>query len=82
MSGLFASGHAVDIVLAVMLIECIVLARRGRAKLTTIVLAILPGALILLALRVALTGGDWWLIALFLAAAFPVQIADLRRRRL
>ena len=81
MSGLFASGHAVDIVLAVMLVEMIVLiARRGKAA--TIILAFLPGALILLAVRAALTGAGWQWVALALAASFPAHLADLRRRGL
>ncbi len=81
MSALFASGHAVDIVLAVMLIEMIVLiARRGKAA--TIILAFLPGALILLAVRAALTGAGWQWVALALAASFPAHLADLRRRGL
>jgi len=80
-SALFASGHAVDIVLAVMLIEMIVLiARRGKAA--TIILAFLPGALILLAVRAALTGAGWQWVALALAASFPAHLADLRRRGL
>ena len=82
MSALFGSGHAVDIVLAVMLIEMIVLIRRGKAAATTIVLAFLPGALILLAVRAALTGAGWPSVALALAASFPAHIADVRRRGL
>ncbi len=81
MTWLFASGHAVDIVLAVMLVEAAVLiARRGAAA--TIVLAFLPGALILLAVRAALTGAGWPWVALALAASFPAHLADLHRRGL
>lgn len=81
MSALFASGHAVDIVLAVMLVEMIVLiARKGKAA--TIIAAFLPGALILLAVRAALTGAGWQWVALALAASFPAHIADMRRRGL
>jgi hypothetical protein len=81
MEALFSSGHAVDIILAVMLIEVAVLWRRGRAPLADILLAILPGALILLAARAALVGAPWQLIALPLALSFPVHLADLVRRR-
>ncbi len=81
MSALFASGHAVDIVLAVMLIEAVALIARGRAA-ATIVLAFLPGALILLAVRAALTGAGWPWVALALAASFPAHLGDLRRRGL
>jgi hypothetical protein len=44
-------------------------------------LRLLPGALLLLALRAALTGQAWPWIALALAASFPAHLADLARRR-
>jgi hypothetical protein len=43
-------------------------------------LRLLPGALMLLALRAALLGLCWPWIALALAASFPAHLADLRRR--
>lgn len=79
MTALFASGHAVDIVLAVILLEAIVLVARGR-PVVGVALALLPGALMLLAVRAALTGAGWPWIALALAASFPVHLLDLRRR--
>lgn len=82
MSALFASGHAVDIVLAVILVEGIVLIARRRDAAATVVLALLPGALILLAVRTALTDAAWPWTALWLAASFPAHVADLSRRRL
>lgn len=45
------------------------------------VLRLLPGALMLLALRAALTGAGWPWIAAALAASFPVHLADIARRR-
>lgn len=76
------SGRAIDLVLAVIVIEAIVLiAWRGRAKILTIVCALLPGAFILLAAREALTGGNPWMIALWLALSFPPHLVDLWRRR-
>lgn len=81
MKEFFASGHAIDVVLAVMLVEAIVLANRGRSA-STVALAFLPGALILLAVRAALTGAGWQWVALALAASFPAHLADLRRRGL
>lgn len=81
MTGLFASGHAVDIVLAVMLAEAAFLIVRGRDA-ATVGLAFLPGALILLAVRAALTGAGWPWVALALAASFPAHLADLHRRGL
>lgn len=82
MSALFASGHAVDIVVAVMAIEAIFLIGRRRADGATIMLAFLPGLLILLAVRAALTGAGWPWVALALAASFPAHLADVRRRGL
>lgn len=79
MQGLFASGHAVDIVLAVLLIEFVWLRTKGRNTLD-LALMLAPAALILLGLRAALTGADWVWVALPLAASFPVHLADLSRR--
>lgn len=43
-------------------------------------LRLLPGALMILALRAALTGAAWPWVAAPLALSFPVHLADLRRR--
>jgi hypothetical protein len=86
MSELFASGHAVDIVLAVLAAEVLVLSNRRTRRVgerhrgATMIIAALPGIFLLLALRAALTGADWIWIALWLAASFPAHLADLRRR--
>jgi hypothetical protein len=85
MEQLFASGHVVDIILALMLAEYLALrvylARTGRG-ISSLGLAtfLLSGALLVLALRVALTGGDWRGISIFLVAAFVVHLLDLRAR--
>lgn len=79
MEWLFASGHAVDIVLAVLGIEAVWLAARGR-KLIDLALLMLPAVAILLALRAALVGAPWPIIAAPLALSFPIHLADLRRR--
>ena len=77
---LFASGHAVDIVLAVLLGEALwLVGRRGWAVVEAATL-LLPGALLLAALRAALTGQDWRWIAVPLALSFPVHLADVARR--
>jgi hypothetical protein len=78
---LFASGHAVDIVLAVMVVECAWLVGRNGWRLGDTFLRLGPGALMLLSLRAALTGQDWRWIALLLLLSFPVHLADLRRRQ-
>jgi hypothetical protein len=39
-----------------------------------------PAALIVLGLRAALVGADWWMVALPLAASLPLHLMDLRKR--
>ena len=77
LAALFASGRAVDIVLAVLAVEAVWLTLRRR---TDVLPALLPGALILLALRAALTGAPWWAVAGWLALSLPAHLYDLRRR--
>ncbi len=77
---LFASGHAVDIVLAVIAAELGWLTLRKGWRVADALLRLGPGALMLAALRAALTGLDWRWIALPLLLSFPVHLADLRRR--
>lgn len=77
MTALFESGHAVDIVLAVIAAEFALLTVRfgwppGRAALR-----LLPGALMLLGLRAALIGAPWWWIALPVTASLPIHLLDL-----
>ena len=79
MNWLFASGHAVDIVLAVMAVEfCWLVGKAGWRPLDA-ALRLAPGAFMLLALRAALTGAGWPLIALLLLMSFPLHLADLNR---
>jgi len=80
LAGLFESGHAVDIVLAVMLAEGVWLTARRRRSTLDVALALVPGALLLLALRAAVTQIGWEWVASFVALSFPVHLADLRRR--
>lgn len=53
-------------------------ARRGWGVRDAL-LRLLPGALMMVALRGALTGLDWWWIALPLLLSFPAHLADLAR---
>ena len=77
---MFASGHAVDIVLLVIALEFAWLVVRGW-RWADAVLRLGPGVLMLLALRGALIGLDWRWIALPLLLSLPVHLADLARRR-
>jgi hypothetical protein len=81
MADFFASGRAVDVVLLVLLLEALILRRRGRAGMLDIIGALGPAVLILIGLRAALTGAPWPMIALPLALSFPLHLFDLRRRR-
>ncbi|UZK66656.1 hypothetical protein [Sphingomonas sp. M1-B02] len=79
MQWLFASGHAVDLVLAVIALELLWLTRWGGWRIADALLRLAPGALMLLALRAALAGMDWRWIGLPLLLSFPVHLADLTR---
>ena len=79
LASFFASGHAADLVLAVLAVESLLLRRAGRPAID-VALLLLPGACMMLALRAALVGAPWPWIALALAASFPVHLADLMRR--
>lgn len=79
LSTFFASGHAADLVLAVLVLEALLLLRAGRPAID-VALLLLPGACMMLGLRAALVGASWPWIALPLAASFPVHLADLVRR--
>jgi hypothetical protein len=85
MEQLFTSGRIVDLILLLMLAEYLglrlVLARGAAgADLQGVALYLLSGAFLLLALRLALTGGSWVWIGCCLAAAGAWHLLDLRRR--
>jgi hypothetical protein len=80
MAWLFASGHAADLILGVLLIEGAWL-RLVRSWGWGMILGLLgPAALIVLGLRAALVGADWWWIALPLGLSLPLHLIDLRAR--
>lgn len=76
---LFASGHVVDLVLAVLAAEFVWLVLRGNRALD-VGLGLGAAVLMMLALRAALTGAAWPWIALPLVLSFPLHLADLQRR--
>jgi nitroreductase len=79
MNWLFDSGHAVDIVLAVIAVELGWLIRSGWRPIDAL-LRLGPGVLMLVALRAALVDLDWYWISLPLVLSFPIHLADLARR--
>jgi hypothetical protein len=85
MEQLFTSGRIIDLILLLMLAEYLglrlFLARATHGvDLQGVALYLLSGAFLLLALRVALTGGSWVWIGACLAAAGAWHLLDLRRR--
>jgi len=80
MTDFFASGHAVDLVLVFLVLEVVALSLWRRGGFGPAVVAVLPGACLLLALRAALTGADWIWIGLWLSLSLPAHLADLIRR--
>ena len=85
MQDIFANGVAVDVVLTVIALEFVVLLilRRARLRQAAIDLffALMPGVMLLVALRLALVGAAWPWIAGTLATSFPFHLVDLARRR-
>jgi hypothetical protein len=85
MSALFASGHIVDAILVLVVLEAALLAawhaRTGRgippAALAT---TLASGGALMLAVRAALVGAWWGWVALCLLAALLAHLADLRGR--
>ncbi len=85
MSEAFASGLVVDLVLALVALEAVVLVwfrrRHGRGVPVGETLAFLAaGACLLLALRAALVGASWEWVAAPLAGAGGAHAADLALR--
>jgi hypothetical protein len=82
LDALILSGHAADLILAVMALELIgitlLLARRGKKRhLPGFFAGIMAGACLVLALRAALTGGEPWLIGLCLIGSFAAHGVEL-----
>ena len=77
---LFERGHAADLILVVLMAEAAWLRAARGWSARAIAGLIGPAALIVLGLRGAMVGADWWWIALPLAASFPLHLMDLRSR--
>lgn len=85
MAELFSNGHIVDLIGLVMVAETILLSvhrmltGHGIAPLA-LLSALAPGICLLLALRLALTGAPWGLMAVCLTAAGILHVCDLAYR--
>ena len=85
MSELFASGRIVDLILLLLVVEVAALhayrrSTGGGIAVVDIVMNNLAGAGLLLALRAALTGSPWTLIALWLLAAFAAYTVEKKTK--
>ncbi len=85
LDALLASGHAVDLILGLLLVEVLALIAYRRVTgrgvpLADVATTALSGACLLLALRAALVGWSPAWIVLCLAGALVAHLADLRRR--
>lgn len=85
MAELFASGHLIDLILGLVLVEAIALTLLHRltgkgVAPRDLVGLLLAGAFLLVALRAALTGAGWVWIGLWLALALMAHFADLALR--
>lgn len=80
MAWLFASGHAADLILGVLVIEGGWLRFRRGWSWRAILALLGPAALMMIGLRAAQVGADWWWIALPLAASLPLHLLDLSSR--
>lgn len=82
---LFANGGIADIILALIIVECVVLllvrAKLGRGPSPAAIIANLAaGAMLMLALRSVLVAAQWNETALWLLAALLAHLTDLALR--
>jgi len=75
----FASGHAADLVLAVLALEAVWLKSHGW-RFAKIIGLVGPAGFIVLALRAALVGAGWEWVAVLLALSLPLHLMDLKGR--
>ena len=82
MAALFDSGRIIDLILLLILAECLLLAvwRRKGLRLGELLPNILSGAALMLALRCALVDADWAWVSLSLLAALLAHLVDLALR--
>ena len=81
---LFSSGHIADLVLVVMIAEAALTLTLGRSRLGDGVLGyignLVAGAGLVVAFRLALTGGEWMLMAVALLVSMTGHLIDLSDR--
>lgn len=80
MAAFFATGRAADLILLILIAELFWLLLSRRLSAGAAFGLVMPGLLIVLALRAALIGAAWPWIAAPLALALPFHLMDLARR--
>jgi hypothetical protein len=85
MTAWFASGHVIDVILALMVLEGGVLAfvrlRTGRGlSLAAIATLLASGGALMLALRAALVGARWEAVSACLMLGLVAHLIDIARR--
>ena len=85
MAELFSSGRIVDVIVALVVLEALLLVglrlRRGRGPAPAALLSTLAsGAALMLAVRAALTGADWPFVAAWLLAALFAHLTEMMIR--
>ena len=81
----FLSGRVVDVAIAITLLEGLALAVYHRATGRGVAprnfaINMVSGLCLMMALRAALTGSSWMMVALFLSASGAVHAVDIWRR--
>ncbi len=84
MEQLFTSGRIADVVLVIMAAEALLLLYLGRPwtgwGLSGLLGNLFAGASLVVALKIALTGGDWLFVAFALVASLIGHLADVLSR--
>lgn len=78
---LVASGRIAEVALLALVLEGAALMAFSRRRPLDVVAPLLPGVFLLLALRAALHGDGWAMVAMWLTLSLPAHIADVIRRR-
>ncbi|MCJ2127834.1 hypothetical protein [Methylobacterium sp. E-045] len=85
MTALFASGRIIDAILGLVALEAATLVawrvhRGGRFALTPLICSLASGAALMLAVRAALIGSDWTVVALCLFASLMAHLGEVAWR--
>jgi hypothetical protein len=80
LQSLVESGRAIDIALAVLLVELVLLGILRRRAAWPLIVGLAPGLCLMIALRAALTSAPWSVVALWVALSLPLHLVDLRCR--